>query len=189
MPSSGVDELVVPSPDPKPADFVAEIDNPWWPMRQGHTWASADKLSFAVTSGRGIAGVETTGLEERDGEGVSTYFCAQDRAGNVWLFAVDAPGASEDWEVTSGLGAGLLLPARPRAGDGFVTSPRRSGDDITSIVESTDASLPYRDGLEHLVHVVVTDAATGEQSDWYYQRDIGPVAVVRDGVVSELVLR
>ncbi len=34
-PPSGVDELVIPTPSPDPDDFVAAVDNPWFPLEPG----------------------------------------------------------------------------------------------------------------------------------------------------------
>ena len=37
----GVDELVIPTPDPDPADFVDGVDNPWLPLQPGTVWTYA----------------------------------------------------------------------------------------------------------------------------------------------------
>ena len=34
-PPSGVDDLVIPTPDPRPQDFTTRIDNPWLPLAPG----------------------------------------------------------------------------------------------------------------------------------------------------------
>ena len=46
-PPTGVDELVIPTPSPDPADFVAVVDNPWLPLEPGRTW------TYDVTDVRG----------------------------------------------------------------------------------------------------------------------------------------
>src|SRR5688572_4099076 len=33
--ATGIDGLVVPTPSPDPDDFVAEVDNPWFPLSTG----------------------------------------------------------------------------------------------------------------------------------------------------------
>ena len=37
-PPAGVDELVIPTPSPDPADFVDRVDNPWFPLTPGTTY-------------------------------------------------------------------------------------------------------------------------------------------------------
>ena len=93
-PPSGVDGLVIPTPSPDPADFVAGVDNPWFPLAPGSEWTyeSSDGHTVAVTvSGTTrVAGVEATVVDtvERTGRGRvverSTAWFAQDRGGNVW---------------------------------------------------------------------------------------------------------
>ena len=45
-PPSGIDELVIPTPSPDPADFVRGVDNPWLALEPGATW------SYTVTGAR-----------------------------------------------------------------------------------------------------------------------------------------
>src|SRR4051794_12429612 len=66
-PPTGVDGLVIPAPPPDPDDFVARVDNPWFPLPPGGSWtcdvADADgthRMRVAVEDGPTIAGVPTT---------------------------------------------------------------------------------------------------------------------------------
>jgi hypothetical protein len=149
-PPSGVDELVIPTPTPDPDDYVAGVDNPWFPLEPGTVW------SYDVTDGRAtdrevrvedrtvsIAGVpcvvvHTTNTAARGrvvDEGDAYY--AQDTAGNVWLFGEEDPDRS--WRAgVDGAEAGLAMPAKPRVGDGFLRQ-RASGVADSSTVLAVDA--------------------------------------------------
>src|SRR5690242_18312430 len=64
---TGIDELTIPTPSPDPADFVADVDNPWFPLPPGTTWTyqragvngSERVLATALPGTRRIDGVET----------------------------------------------------------------------------------------------------------------------------------
>jgi hypothetical protein len=121
-PPSGVDDLVVPTPSPDPSDFVATVDNPWFPLELGTTWTydvtdadGAHRLIVTAEAGPEVAGVATTARvsTERDRRTVDLY--AQDEDGNVWWF-----GREGEWRAgADGAEAGLAMPATPRLGDGF----------------------------------------------------------------------
>lgn len=124
-PPAGVDGLVVPTPDPDPADFVATVDNPWFPLVPGSRWEYADPatdepvLTLAVAAGPEVDGVPTTTLVRTRADGTVAHdLYAQDRAGNVWWF-----GREGEWQAgNGGAEAGLAMPATPRFGDGFRTA-------------------------------------------------------------------
>lgn len=135
-PPTGVDQLTVPTPDPDPADFVAEVDNPWFPLAVGTTWT----YEQAGVLGSGPAGdlreVEVVGTGDVDGVPVTEVrhddvlitpstpeapagtddpdqvvdLFAQDTRGNVWWFGRDDVAFDEP---------GLWMPAEPRRGDGY----------------------------------------------------------------------
>lgn len=126
-PPSGVDGLVVPTPSLSPADFVAQVDNPWLPLAPGATW------TYRATTSAGEGTVEVSVLEDtREIEGVratvvrtlatdpagatrqSEAAYAQDDEGNVWQVAGPSWAAGE-----RGAQAGLAMPATPRVGDGY----------------------------------------------------------------------
>jgi hypothetical protein len=131
----GVDELTIPSPSPDPADFVARVDNRWFPLPEGARWVyrvendapSADSVQEVIASVTGrhpvVAGVATTEYLElsraADGRLLARArsWYAQDRAGNVWLLGrrINRPLPQEE-------GSGerdhtVNLPQEWRAGD------------------------------------------------------------------------
>jgi hypothetical protein len=121
-PPSGVDELVIPTPSPDPADFVGTVDNPWFPLPPGTTWTYAvvdatgqHPMTVTVERGPVVAGVSTTARISREGTEAQTDWFAQDRSGNVWWF-----GREDSWTAgVDGAEAGLAMPATPRVGDGY----------------------------------------------------------------------
>ncbi len=160
---SGVDELTIPTPDPDPADFVAGVDNPWFPLPSGARWTYtvreqpgnpvAEVDSSVVGAGPEVAGVATTELLELSlddtGSEVarSRSWYAQDQAGNVWIFGRDAersgqPVPDYSWRAgVDGAEAGLVMPAAPRVGDGFWVERVPDGVELRARVEAVDATL------------------------------------------------
>lgn len=138
----GIDGLEVPTPSPDPADFVAEVDNPWLPLVPGSTWRYEvsvggeveETVVVTVTDEeREVAGVTATVVRDvvRDADGTlvedTRDWFAQDVDGNVWYLGEDTtsyearkPTKEGSWEAgVDGAQAGLVMPARPRVGDGF----------------------------------------------------------------------
>ena len=123
--TSGVDELVIPTPSPDPDDFVGYVDNPYFPLEQGSEWTydGSDGTTTTVSvqpSNLVLGGVRVTVVAtevqhpEFDVDTTVDYY-AQDRGGNVWWF-----GRQGVWDVESdGAEAGLAMPASPRVGDGW----------------------------------------------------------------------
>lgn len=129
-PPGGVDDLVIPTPDPRPQDFTTRIDNPWFPLEPGAESAydvvgTGQTRTITVTDRtETVAGVATVVVDrvltDRRGRTLSDSqaYYAQDRAGNVWLFGEEGPARS--WRAgVSGAEAGLAMPATPRLGDGW----------------------------------------------------------------------
>ena len=144
-PSTGVDELVVPTPSPDPADFTAEVDNPWFVLDEA-SFATGDggALERQVDDGPVVAGVATTAVTL---DGVTDLY-AEDASGNVWWFGRSAPEGG--WLAgEGGAEAGLAMAAEPRRGDGY----RRAevpGQDLRAEVVEVDGTTvlveTYADG-------------------------------------------
>ena len=129
---SGVDGLEIPTPSADPDDFVAAVDNPWFPLEPGtvRTYrlldATGTRTEVVTVTGdsRVVQGVATTVVHDvitgKGGQVTRDAYdwYAQDRAGNVWHFGESGPRGS--WEAgVEGAEAGLAMPATPRVGDGF----------------------------------------------------------------------
>jgi hypothetical protein len=138
---TGVDELTIPTPSPDPTDFSGQATNPWFPLTTGTRWTYRDDTitsSTPVTAEvlpetREIAGVATTAVRwwigNRSERRVAvTRWYAVDTDGNVWWFGQEVTPDSPPLDSLArrsfqagldGAEAGLLVPARPRAGDGY----------------------------------------------------------------------
>ena len=203
-PPAGVDELTIPTPSPDPGDFVATVDNPWFPLERG----TEQRYSFGGTGPGGglrvsvlaeerlVAGVRTTvvetvatfadpadGVDGADGaaEGgwetgvVDTDFYAQDGDGNVWWF-----GREGEWEAgVDGAQAGLVMAETPRYGDGYRTAY------LPGVVERR-ASVMAVDGDRVEVRYV-DPLLPGSTEDVTYERGVGVVRVEGTDSVLERV--
>lgn len=189
---AGVDGLEIPTPSPAPADFVREIDNPYLPLVAGSVWtyeSGARVETVTVTDDvREIAGVATTEVttvvEGGATTATSTSFFAQDRAGNVWSFGGD------DWQAgLAGAQAGLVMPATPRVGDGFVQQHAAGVAEGRAEVLDVAASVsaPY-DSWTDAVEVRETSALDPTlEAVRYYAPGVGLVRTESDTGPLELV--
>lgn len=132
--SPGINGLVIPTPRADAADFVAGVDNPWFPLEPGSTarfdvtedGADLGWIETAVLDGTtdvgGLAATGVTTATEIDGAtDITTRYYVQDTAGNVWLVGADEGGVGSWRAGEDGAQAGLAVPAHPRLGDGWLT--------------------------------------------------------------------
>ena len=129
--------------DPKidPANFVREVDNPYFPLKpgtkfvyEGETKDGTERVEVEVTrQTKTILGVKCVVVRDRaylEGELIEDTFDwhAQDKKGNVWYFGEDTK-EYENGEVVSTAGsfeagkdgakAGIIMKAKPRVGDSY----------------------------------------------------------------------
>jgi hypothetical protein len=171
-PPAGVDELVIPTPSPDPADFVDRVDNPWFPLEPGtrQTYDVADAagthvLVVTVEAGPTVAGVPTTARISREAGSRVVDWYAQDDRGNVWWF-----GREGRWAAgTDGAEAGLAMAATPRVGDGYRTAYAEGVvEDSAEVVSATDEEVvvevrsPLRPGADELTYEHGTGLVTDQ---------------------------
>jgi hypothetical protein len=124
---------------PPPSDFVARVDNPWFPLTPGTVLTSKGESDgtpvtdvFTVThQTKTIKGVRATVIDDRVlthgrvTERTSDWY-AQDKAGNVWYLGEKTATYKADGSVESREGswqagvnggiAGIFMPAHPKVG-------------------------------------------------------------------------
>ena len=179
-PPAGVDELTIPTPSPDPDDFVAEVDNPWLPLRVGDTWvysvAGTDgthEMTVSVEPGPEVAGVATTSRVSTEPSGEVIDWFAQDDDGNVWWF-----GREGSWRAgEDGAEAGIAMLARPRIGDGYRTAYAAGVVEDVARVAALDGSAQVGAGSYDELLVIeersaLDPGATGELA---YARGVGLV--------------
>jgi hypothetical protein len=129
------------SPSIDPANFVATIDNPYWPLRpgtafhyegvRGTTRQTDDEVVTHQT--KQILGVTCTVVRDtvfEHGAPVERTFdwYAQDRQGNVWYMGEDSlelkhghfVKASDSWQSgVNGAQPGIIMPGNPQPGDAY----------------------------------------------------------------------
>jgi len=122
-----------------PSDFVAQVDNPWFPLKPGSRWhyrgrddggPFTDNMRVTHRT-KTIEGVAVTVVHDvvlRHGQPrENTYdFYAQDHRGNVWYFGENTKELNRHGQVTSREGSfiagrdgarpGVLFPGDPRVG-------------------------------------------------------------------------
>jgi len=164
-----------------PADFVAGIDNPYWPMAVGTKWVYREtdgeggeqRVVVTVTNrAKTILGIDATVVHDvvtEDGELIEDTFdwYAQDRWGNVWYLGEDTKEyengkfvtAAGSWEAgVDGAQGGVIMPGSPEVGmvyqQEYYAGEAEDAAEILSIVEQ--AQVP----LGHFRDVVLTKETT-----------------------------
>ena len=124
-----------------PADFVAAVNHPYWPMPVGAKWTyseteGGDEFKVVVEvldETKDILGIATTVVHDQvtlDGEIVedTTDWYAQDADGNLWYMGEDTAeyengeivSTEGSWEAgVDGAQPGIILPAAPEVGQSF----------------------------------------------------------------------
>lgn len=189
-----------------PADFVDEIDNPYWPMKPGSTWVYNEideegtelQVEVTVTSDtKEIAGITATVVHDvvtEDGEVVEDTldWYAQDVDGNIWYLGEET-AEYEDGEVVSTAGswehgvdgalAGILIPANPEIGlayrQEYYAREAEDEGEILSLNESVE--VPYGSFEGCLQTEDTTPLEPDVLEHKYYCMGVGPVLAVDVG--------
>lgn len=199
-----------------PADFVAEIDNPYWPMIPGSTWfyretdaeGTVQRVEVTVTDRtKTILGIEATVVHDvvtEDGELIEDTFdwYAQDTAGNVWYLGEETKEFENgkvsttegSWETgVDGALAGIILPADPRIGmtyrQEYYAGEAEDEGEILSLDEQAEVPFGSFDNL--LMTKDTTPLEPNILEHKFYAEGIGPILVLglSGGVGREELIR
>jgi hypothetical protein len=186
-----------------PADFVATIDNAFWPMAIGNAWVyretdaegTEQRVEVTVTDDtKEIEGITATVVHDvvsEDGELVEDTldWYAQDDAGNIWYLGEDTK-EYESGEVVSTEGswtagvdgalAGIILPADPEVGmtyrQEYYAGQAEDAAEILSLDEHVEVPLGTYDGVLMTKDYTPLDPDVVEHK--FYARGVGPVQVI-----------
>ena len=194
-----------------PADFVAAVDNPWFPLRPGTVWTyigvkngkHATEIMTVLPDPVVIDGVSCVALQDdvtlnqvRVERTVSYY--AQHRDGGVWFFGEDehqvdrqgnVRGIEGSWRAgLDGAGPDLLMPAAPAKGNVFDERTAELHVTVLGADETVDVPEGSHQGAVLLEEADPTEP--GLLAHKYYVRDIGMVRDVSvGGPLEELKLQ
>ena len=186
-----------------PANFVAEIDNPYWPMAPGSKWVlretdsegTEQRVEVTVTDQtKTVLGIPATVVHDivtEDGEVIEDTFdwYAQDKWGNVWYLGEDTKefengevvSTEGSWEAgVDGAQAGVIMPAELQVGvtyrQEYCEGEAEDVGEILSLDERVE--VPYG----AFDDVVMTKDTTPLEPDVlehkFYARGVGPVLVI-----------
>jgi hypothetical protein len=183
-----------------PGNFVARVNNPWFPLKPGTTYVyrgvKDGKLTRDVVTvthrTRTIAGVRTTEVSDRLYEAghleerTSDWY-AQDKRGNVWYFGEATAELDKNGRVTSregswltgvnGAEAGIYIPGHPHLGDAARQEYYKGhADDHFQVLSLTaTVEVPYISSHRALLTKEWTPLEPGVLDHKYYVRGIGNV--------------
>jgi hypothetical protein len=186
-----------------PSDFVARVDNPWFPLQPGSEYrytgvkghmTTVDVMKVTDRTKR-ILGVRTTVVHdvvEVNGrpEEETNDFYAQDRHGNVWYFGEATKTLSSHGNTVStegsfqagvkGARAGVLIPGRPTVGQvGRQEFSMGEAEDHFKVLDlSAMVSVPFVSARHALRTQEWTPLESRVLDNKYYVRGIGTVREV-----------
>lgn len=195
-PSSAVDTTVAIDP----ANFVATIDNPWYPLLPGTTFhyrgttgGEPTTDTYAVTKEtKVVAGVTTTVIRDTVrvrgvvSERTEDWY-AQDKDGNVWYFGeataeVNRKGkvlnTDGSWEAgVDGAAPGIFMTANPTVGQSFAQEhfPGQAEDWFVVMFTGTRVTVPAGTYKGALVTGEWTPLEPGVVSEKTYAKGVGQV--------------
>ena len=192
-----------PAVGPNPGDFVARVDNPWFPLLPGTSFVyrgvkdgkTARDVVTVTHATRTIQGVRSTAVADRlylagRLEERTTDWYAQDRRGNVWYFGEATAELDRAGHVTStegswlagrnGAKAGIYMTARPTVGQSRLQEYYKGHAEDHFAVVSLRArvSVPYTTSNRALLTKEWTPLEPGTLDHKYYVRGIGNVKEV-----------
>jgi hypothetical protein len=189
-----------------PADFTTRIDNSYWPMRPGSRWiyretdpaGTKQKVVVTVTNktkkiANGVTArvVHDVVSESGDFVEVTDDWYAQDRCGNIWYLG-EATKEYENGKVVStegsfeagvdGAQAGVIMPARPRAGMRYRQEYYAGHAEDNAAVVSTSEYVQVPFGFFKQGNVLMTRDLNSLEPKIleykFYAKGVGPVLAI-----------
>jgi hypothetical protein len=189
-----------PPPMPPPGDFVAKIDNPYFPLKPGTVFhyrgsEDGDRLRdrvFVTHKTKTIAGVKATVVRDRvwvngEPEEKTRDWYAQDKRGNVWYLGENSfdrvhghwKRSDGSWKTgRDGAKAGILMEAHPKVGDTYRQEFYAGhAEDVAKVLSKSESrTVPYGS----FRHVLMTKEWTPLEPDVvdhkFYARGVGDIA-------------
>jgi hypothetical protein len=186
-----------------PANFVAQIDNLYWPMAPGSKWVSREsdiegdavRVDVTVTTRtREILGIDATVVHDKvsdHGELIENTFdwYAQDECGNLWYLGENTKEYENgevvttegSWEAgVDGAQAGVILPADPQVGmtyrQEYYAGEAEDAAAILSLGEQ--AQVPFGHFRDVLLTKDFTTLDPRVLEYKFYAKGVGPVLVL-----------
>lgn len=183
-----------------PADFVSQIDNPYWPMAPGTRWiyresdpqGNAQKVKVTVTTHtKDILGIQATVVHDvvtEHGQLIENTWdwYAQDVCGNVWYLGENTKEYEKgvvvttagSWEAgVDGAQAGVIVPGDPQVGltyrEEYYAGEAEDAAEVLSLVEQ--AQVPYGHFRDVLLTKETTPLHRRILEYKLYAKDIGVV--------------
>lgn len=184
-----------------PNDFVAHIDNEYWPMAPGNRWVILDndlegntkRIEITVTKQKKrIMGIETTVIHDRvteDGKLVENTFdwYAQDKNGALWYFGEDTTtfengkgNKAGSWTAgVDGAQPGVIIPGDPEVGMSYRQEYYAGKAEAAAKIVSLDEQVAVAAGK--FKGVLMTKDWTPIDPDVlehkFYAKGVGPVLI------------
>jgi hypothetical protein len=186
-----------------PTDFVAQIDNEYWPMSPGSRWVyrevdeEGNELRVEVTvtdRTKKIAGIDAVVVHDvvtENGElkEDTLDWYAQDADGNVWYLGEDTKeyeggkvvSTKGSWEHgVDGAQAGVIMPADPEVGMTFrqehYAGKAEDRGEILALDESVDVPFGSFDGVLETEDTTPLEPKVLEHK--FYAKGVGPVLTI-----------
>lgn len=185
-----------------PANFVSQVDNPYFPLKPGTTWiyegsreGHAQRAVMTVTNAtKMILGVQCLVIQDdvtEEGQIVEQTqdWYAQDKAGNVWYFGESFKERQDDGSFSTqgswvagvdGVQPGIIMEGQPRIGDSY-NQERASGvaEDMARVIgRGESATVRYGTFSNVLVTEESTPLEPGYVEHKYYAPGVGNVLIL-----------
>ena len=189
-----------------PAEFTAEIDNPYWPMSPGSRWVYEETdeegtlLRVEVTAtdqtktiANGVEARVVHDVVSEDGEPVEVTddWYAQDSAGNIWYLGEDTAEYKSGKVVSregsfeagvDGAQPGIIMPGNPEVGLAYRQEYYKGQAEDKAKVLSFDAqaTVPFGsfDGVLETEDINPLNEPKPAVEHKYFARDVGPVLTI-----------